>query len=176
MKFAAFLTHQQFRREGRRFSICRENFNKLNINTNSKDPALPPKPPSSEKIQTIPISHPTPYGARWDYVLIFFCEQESVMCSVVYDKHLFCHDFISQQYVFFRIRWLLLSMNNLLNSSAIMVCRHQFEHLQVVTLRKESCIVYAVKNHQLLCRRYSFAETVSHICCVLKPHFYLQLN
>ena len=67
-KMSDFLTNQQFRREGGKNSISHEIFNNLNISTKSKVPALPPMPPEkSKKIQTTQTSHPTPYGARWDY-------------------------------------------------------------------------------------------------------------
>lgn len=105
------------------------------------------------------------------FFLVFLCEQECVMCFVVYNEHLFCNYLISQQYVLFLIWRLFLSVNNLLSPSALMVGWHQLEHLQVVTFRKESCIVYTVEYHQLLCRRYSFTESICHICSILKSHF-----
>lgn len=129
-------------------------------------------PPSSSK-KYHHCKHPIPHPMVRDGIvlLVLLCEQECVVCFVIYDEYLFRDYFIGQQDILLLIRRLLLSMHNLLSPSTLMVCWHQFEHLQVVALRKESCIVYAVKNHQLLCRRYSFTESVCHVCCVLKSHF-----
>lgn len=81
MKFADFLTHQQFRREGGSFSICRENLSNLNISTNSKVPALPPMPACEVKKNTNHANIPS--HTLWCEMGLFFnTPLRAKMCGV----------------------------------------------------------------------------------------------